>query len=90
VSIKISCLLKKLVLPCFPCSCRECDWFVHENEFNNCFWVIMHLLSKYHYTFSFEEIAKLEDISIEEVEEIYNTACIKLKNEFRKYQENNN
>lgn len=87
MSIRISCPNKEKMLPCFPCSCKKCAWFVRETAYNNCFWVLMHVFSKWQFSLEFEEIARLEGLSVEEVEEIYNNAVIKLKNEARKYQD---
>lgn len=85
--INISCPLKRINLPLLPCHEKRCDWYIHSKDYNCCFWVIAHVLNKYGYGLSLEEIAKLENITEEEVSDIIETALVKLRNEFNRIKQ---
>lgn len=71
------CILRQATLPAVPCDHSECEWFINDLGLNNCFWVLAHVIGKYDISLSPEEIARLEGISEEEVNEIINTASKK-------------
>jgi hypothetical protein len=64
--------------PVIKCDCQNCDWYVHDSNHKNCFWVLSEDLQDN--PMSVEEIAQIEGISVEEVEKITNEALMKLRN----------
>ena len=86
--IKDQCLVGRKILPVLPCSFNSCPWYVHEDEFLNCFWVIAEIM----YTFegggfTVEEIAKLENTDVKRVEEIIANALKKIRTSRKFIQE---
>lgn len=83
------CVLRRETLPILPCDCSECEWYVDDPSYNNCFWALAHLLdSQPGIRFSFEEIAKMEGITLEEVMKAYESAINKLRKDSRKIMKN--
>ena len=62
------CLLRRFSLPLVPCDECNCDWFIREECYNNCFWLLANIFEEMPRGLSVEEIAQLEDISTDEVE----------------------
>lgn len=77
------CPLRKTDLPCIPCDAKKCDWYVHGTEYQNCFWVLANSLCDFGVELSLEEIATLENITVEEVEQVIESALIKCRKEMR-------
>jgi hypothetical protein len=83
--IKDHCIIGRETLPALPCNSTLCPWFVSDEDFANCFWVVaefMYLLSGTS-SFSETEIAKLENVSEDEVESILAKAMKKIRVKFR-------
>lgn len=78
------CLLRNFHIPLIPCEEKRCQWYVKEDSYNNCFWVLSNALLEYPRELDLEEIAEMEELSIEEVEEIIEEALTKLRNCVRK------
>lgn len=76
---KICCVLKKDKLPLIPCDEKKCDWFINETCCNNCFWILSHIMEKERMEFDVEEIARMEGISIDEVNALMESAYTKLR-----------
>lgn len=83
--IQDSCLLRKLTLPLLPCDENDCEWFVNEAHYNNCFWVLAEIFDDVPNGLSLAEIAKLEGISIEEVKLLLEQAVLKYRANIRRY-----
>ena len=74
------CALRKTCLPAIPCECTDCEWYVNDDSYNNCFWLLAYFLYENPgYRFTDKEISQLEGISVEEVEEIIEGALCKLR-----------
>jgi len=73
------CLLRRAYLPLIPCDQSICEWFIHEEHCNNCFWVLSEILEEFPHGFSIKEIAKFENITEQEVVEIIEEAIKKLR-----------
>ena len=86
--IQMSCILKRLNLPALPCQECSCPWYVNGVDYNNCFWVLSHVMSDFPYGLDNDEIAQLEGITEEEVEEIIETALSKLRQEMKREVKN--
>jgi len=86
--IQTSCILKRLNLPALPCQEGSCPWYVHGVDYNNCFWVLAHALASFSRGLDNDEIAQLEGISEEEVEEIIETALSTLRQEMKREVKN--
>ena len=72
------CVKRFSELPKLACDCSECDWYVRDHANKNCFWVLCESLQDN--PLSDEEIARLEGISVEEVEKVTASAFQKLRN----------
>lgn len=72
------CILNRQYIPLFPCSRIECEWYIHDQGYNNCFWVLSRILDKSG-GLEFDEISKLENIPIAEVIKIYEDALAKCR-----------
>jgi hypothetical protein len=82
ISFVQKCVLRRSTLPILPCDCNLCDWYIWSSGYNRCFWVLIQYLEvNPGLKFSFEEIAHLEGIPIEEVTRIYESAISKLRQE---------
>lgn len=79
MGFKDCCVLKRKDFPLIPCDEGKCSWFIHENHCNNCFWILAHIMSKENVEFDIEEIAKMEGISVDEVNQIIEGAFFKLR-----------
>ena len=81
-----NCRLGKTELPLLPCSCSDCPWFVDDLDYNCCFWIVTAFMGAIEgwSGFSNEEIAKMEGISINEVENIVQEAAKTLRMRCRK------
>jgi len=79
MSFKNSCVLKRAEFPLVPCDEKKCSWFINDNHCNNCFWILAHVMSKEQTDFDIEEIARMEGISVEEVNEVIEGAFSKLR-----------
>lgn len=67
------CPLRRDSLPILPCDCKDCDWYIYSAGNNNCFWVLCeHMVLGEER--SFEEIASMLNIRVEEVINIYEQA----------------
>jgi len=75
------CVLRRDRLPLLPCDCFECDWYIHDPTYNNCFWVLAEILTERPVKFTFSEIACLEGTSETSIIEIYEKALYKIRNE---------
>ena len=79
-----NCSLGRKTLPVLPCDYISCPWYVHHEDYANCFWVVaevMFLLSGGGFTV--KDIAKFENITEEEVEELLRSALKKIRVNFR-------
>lgn len=67
-----NCRLGYFDLPVLPCSCKDCAWFINDLDYSNCFWVVSSFMADIDGwgSFSNEEIARLEGISLSEVDTI--------------------
>ena len=85
------CALRRTTLPILPCDCNLCDWYIYNSTYNQCFWVLARFfeVGRTH-KFSFEEIAELEGISLDEVLKIYENAINKLRLTSDKMSQNDN
>lgn len=85
------CVLRRETLPILPCDCADCEWYIYDSSFNNCFWALAHVFNTEPGTkFSFEEIALLEGVTLNEVIIAYETAINKLRKESRTAVKSNN
>jgi hypothetical protein len=79
-----NCRLGKTELPLLPCSCSDCPWFVDDIDYNFCFWIVSSFMGAVEGWggYSNEEIARMEHIQPEEVEEIVQAAVqtIRMRN----------
>jgi hypothetical protein len=74
------CALRREQLPLLPCECSRCDWYIYDDTYSCCFWVLACILDiTSGNTLSFEEIARLEGISLQETLTIYERAVSKLR-----------
>jgi len=73
------CVLRRMTLPLLPCDCTVCDWYVCNSRYNRCFWVLAEQLEFTGAKLSFQEIAEIEGLSIEEITKIYESAIFKLR-----------
>ena len=74
------CILRKTLLPLLPCDESRCDWYIRDSACNNCFWILSELFAEgYLDELSFEEIAQMEGITVDEAMEIFNTAIEKCR-----------
>jgi hypothetical protein len=73
------CVLKKSVFPLLPCDEKKCSWYIHEGSCNNCFWILAHVMDKERVDFDIEEVARMEGISVEEVNAVMEGAFEKLR-----------
>lgn len=83
--LKDRCPLRKTELPAVPCDAKKCDWYIHGTEYSNCFWVLANALTEFNVSLSIEEIATLENISEEEVQNIIETALLKCRKEMKNF-----
>lgn len=75
------CALRRETLPILPCDCNLCDWYVSSSAYNRCFWVLAQFLDvNQGARLSFEEIAQLEGVSVEEAAQLFEVALRKLRN----------
>jgi hypothetical protein len=86
--IQHKCPLRRLNIPLLPCNVINCDWFVRESDYNNCFWVLSNALSEYSVELSVEEIAVLEGKTEEEIEKMIENALLKCRSNCRKLIKN--
>jgi hypothetical protein len=85
------CALRRKSLPILPCDCNDCEWYIVDQSYNNCFWVLAHYLETCPGTkLSFEEIADLEGVSHEEIMKAYERAITKLRKESSKIKKDDN
>ena len=85
------CVLRRESLPILPCNCINCEWYIHDSSYNNCFWVLAHLLYTQPGTkLLFEEIARLEGVTLEDIMATYETAISKLRRESRNIMKSDN
>jgi len=83
------CVLRRETLPILPCDCSECEWYIDSSAYNNCFWALAHLLdADPGIQFSFQEIASMEQIPLEEVTKVFESAIDKLRKDSRKIMKN--
>lgn len=82
------CVLRRDTLPALPCDCRKCDWFIHDVELKNCFWVLAHIIEESKQQMDFSDIAEIEGISVEEVKDTYSTAVKKWRISTRNDEDN--
>jgi len=78
------CLLRKVNLPLVPCDANKCEWYIHNDDYNNCFWVLANALSQVPRGLSIEEIASYEHLSVEETDVILQEAIRKYRSRVRK------
>jgi len=85
------CVLRRETLPILPCDCVVCEWYVHDSSYNNCFWALAHVFeAQPGPKLSFEEIASLEGVTINEVMTAYESAINKLRKESRTVMKSDN
>jgi len=58
------------MLPLIPCDEIICDWYIREDKYNNCFWVLAQAFTKMPCSLSLDEIARLEGITLEQAKEL--------------------
>jgi len=74
------CAIRREALPILPCDCKDCEWFIIESIYNNCFWVFAHYLDTRPGTkLTFKEIAELEGVTRDEVVKSFENAIAKLR-----------
>ncbi len=84
-------MLRRETLPILPCDCLICEWYVYDACYNNCFWALAHVFETQPGTkFSFEKIAILEGVTINEVMTAYDSAINKLRKESRTVMKSDN
>lgn len=85
------CALRRETLPILPCDCTVCEWYIRDSSYNNCFWALAHAFEIQPGTkFSFEEIALLEGVTLNEVINAYESAINKLRKESRTIMKSDN
>ena len=85
------CALRRETLPILPCDCLACEWYIHDSTYNNCFWALAHIFETHPGTkLSFQEIASLEGVSINEIIIAYENAISKLRKESRNIMKSDN
>ena len=82
------CMLRKISLPLIPCDEDICDWFIYNNAYNNCFWILALVFDDTPRGLSVEEIAACEQITVEETQEILQQAIQKYRSNVRKFIKN--
>lgn len=84
--IKKYCISSRKTLPVVSCGNNACDWFVHHDDYCNCFWVVANYMHRLPGMggFSLEEIAKMENCSTEQIVEIFENAVKVIRNKHRK------
>ena len=85
------CVLRRETLPILPCDCLACEWYVYDSSYNNCFWALAHALETTPgVKLSFEEIATLEGVTLNEIIIAYENAINKLRKESRTVMKSDN
>lgn len=85
------CVLRRETLPILPCDCSACEWYIHAATYNNCFWVLAYIFENQPGTkLTFEEIASLEGVTLNEVITAYENGISKLRKESRKIMKSDN
>jgi len=85
------CALRRETLPVLPCDCSACEWYIHEATYNNCFWALAYIFENQPGTkLSFEEIAVLEGVTVDEIVIAYETAINKLRKDSRNILKSDN
>ena len=79
MTLKQDCVEGRDKLPTINCSYVSCPWYIHGDEYCNCFWVLSHEMKETGKSFSIQEIARLEGITEKEVEEIIEEAIRKIR-----------
>jgi hypothetical protein len=76
------CGLRRQSLPLLPCECGQCEWYIDDANFNNCFWLLAEFM---HYNpgvnLTFEQISKVVNLPLQEVIRIFEIALIKMRKE---------
>ena len=74
------CMLRRATLPLTPCDERTCAWYVREDAYNCCFWFLANIMvSIPNMDLSIDEIAELEGIDVEAVQDILQQALSKCR-----------
>ena len=85
------CVLRRETLPVLPCDCLDCEWYIHDSSYNNCFWTLAHVFeTQPGNKLSFEEIASLEGVTLPEIIIAYESAINKLRKESRNIMKSDN
>jgi len=85
------CILRRETLPILPCDCTACEWYINDPIYNNCFWVLAHIFEiNPGNKMSFDVIAILEGVTINEIITIYENAMNKLRKESRNIMKSDN
>lgn len=74
------CAKRRTTLPILPCDCSHCVWYIRDISYNDCFWVLSEILSsRPGMRFTFEEIATMENTSVKEVLNLFDSALKKIR-----------
>lgn len=74
------CVLRRKTIPILPCDATQCEWWINDQTFNNCFWALAHYLEDCPGTkFTFERIAEVEGIPLDDIIQAYESALHKLR-----------
>ena len=80
------CACRRTYLPILPCDCTACVWFIHDYNYNNCFWVLSEFLTEHPGTkFSIDEIAEMENVPAHEIAQLLENALKKIRTDGSKY-----
>lgn len=71
-------------VPLVPCDEKGCQWYIYDGGYNNCFWILSNALLEYPREMEIEEIADIENTTVEEIEKIIEESLTKLRNCVRK------
>jgi len=64
------CIIGRKSLPALPCNFENCPWFVYNEDYANCFWVVAEVMYLSNIDFSEEQIASFESIGVGDVKNI--------------------
>jgi len=83
---KECCIAGRDTLPALPCNYEQCPWYVHNDEYANCFWVVAEVIYlQGGSTFSEDEIALFEGISEQEVKQVLSEVFKKIRTDIRHF-----
>ena len=80
------CIERRETLPLMPCSCKVCPWYIHSTDYKNCFWYVADFIytARGNNQFSIEEIAVMENTSVQEMKDMLELAVKNIRMRCRK------